>query len=588
MMTKSHFSLLFLFLSLLFFSCKNEMHDIDDTIHIRIEKDPERLHPLIFPNPLAREIYQYIFLPLADFNRETLELEPLLIKELPEKQIITEGPYSGGVRFDIEILPEAVWENGSPITAKDYIFTLKAIRLPLNNTSRYRDVLQNIVAVEMDKNNEKKFSVILKKDEMNALESCIQWELYPSYFYDPENVLSNLDLEKLQNDTLYEKTVTNDATYMTFVEKFNGQLYSSQKISGCGPYNFSVWEANQYIVLEKKKDYWGAKTKKSALKNNPDKIIFHIIADDLAAMVQLKEGKIDVMNQVDDDEFLALQKDPAYKEIFHFFTPSLTKYYVILLNNNDPKLSDKKVRRAITHLVDVDYILKNLESGFGERLVTPVHPSKPYYNKDLPFINFDQNKAKSLLVEAGWKDTDDNGVLDKVLPEGKTELSLDIYISGQELGNQVALLLQQNAAKVGVKINIIEKEFKLLRAENIKTRKYHLVPTVVSTDLNYWDDLSFRYHSDYDIPQGANDVSYHNPKVDELLNAIPLEKNIVKRESLYKTLQTLIYEDQPMIYLYVPTERIVLNKIWKGNATMKRPGYAVNEFEMVNKRIQSK
>ncbi|MBK6783807.1 MAG: hypothetical protein IPG79_08585 [Saprospiraceae bacterium] len=259
-----------------------------------------------------------------------------------------------------------------------------------------------------------------------------------------------------------------------------------------------------------------------------------------------------------------------------------------MLNNNDPKLSDKKVRRAITHLVDVDYILKNLESGFGERLVTPVHPSKPYYNKDLPFINFDQNKAKSLLVEAGWKDTDDNGVLDKVLPEGKTELSLDIYISGQELGNQVALLLQQNAAKVGVKINIIEKEFKLLRAENIKTRKYHLVPTVVSTDLNYWDDLSFRYHSDYDIPQGANDVSYHNPKVDELLNAIPLEKNIVKRESLYKTLQTLIYEDQPMIYLYVPTERIVLNKIWKGNATMKRPGYAVNEFEMVNKRIQSK
>ncbi|MBK8548063.1 MAG: 4-hydroxy-tetrahydrodipicolinate synthase [Saprospiraceae bacterium] len=157
MMTKSHFSLLFLFLSLLFFTCKNEMHDIDDTIHIRIEKDPERLHPLIFPNPLAREIYQYIFLPLADFNRETLELEPLLIKELPEKQIITEGPYSGGVRFDIEILPEAVWENGSPITAKDYIFTLKAIRLPLNNTSRYRDVLQNIVAVEMDKNNEKSF-----------------------------------------------------------------------------------------------------------------------------------------------------------------------------------------------------------------------------------------------------------------------------------------------------------------------------------------------------------------------------------------------------------------------------------------------
>jgi peptide/nickel transport system substrate-binding protein len=588
MMTKSHFSLLFLFFTLLFVSCKNEMDDIDDTIHVRIEKDPERLHPLIFPNPLAREIYQYIFLPLADFNRETLELEPLLITRLPEKQFITEGPYAGGVKFEIEILPEAVWDNGSPITAKDYIFTLRAIRLPVNNTSRYRDVLQNIVAVETDKNNEKKFTVFLKKDDMNALESCIQWEVYPSYFYDPENVLSNLDLEKLQNDTLYEKSIVGDSTYLAFAEKFNGQLYSSQKVSGSGPYNFSVWEANQYIVLEKKKDYWGTKTKKSSLKNNPDKIIFHIIADDLAAMVQLKEGKIDIMNQVDDDEFLALQKDPAFKDMFHFFTPSLTKYYVILLNNRDPKLNDKKVRRALAHLVDVDYILKNLESDFGERLVSPVHPSKSYYNKNLPAINFDLNKAKSLLAEAGWTDSDNNGFVDKVLPEGKTEMSLDIYISGQELGNQLALLLQQNAAKAGIKINIIEKDFKLVRAENIKTRKYHLVPTVVSTDLNYWDDLTFRYHSDYDNPQGANDVSYHSPKADELLNAIPLEKDIAKRESLYKTLQTLIYEDQPMIYLYVPMERIVLNKIWKGNATMKRPGYAVNEFEMTGKRAQSK
>ncbi|MBK6783806.1 MAG: hypothetical protein IPG79_08580 [Saprospiraceae bacterium] len=125
---------------------------------------------------------------------------------------------------------------------------------------------------------------------------------------------------------MYEKTVTNDATYMTFAEKFNGQLYSSQKISGCGPYNFSVWEANQYIVLEKKKDYWGAKTKKSALKNNPDKIIFHIIADDLAAMVQLKEGKIDVMNQVDDDEFWPFKKirpTKKYSTFLHLPLPNI-------------------------------------------------------------------------------------------------------------------------------------------------------------------------------------------------------------------------------------------------------------------------
>ena len=571
-------------LCVIVFSCKTDRTGVDDTIHIRVAKDPERLHPLIFPNPSAREIYQYIFLPLADFNRETLELEPLLITSLPEKQMVTDGPFAGGVRFDIEIRPDAVWENGSAITAEDYLFTLKAIRMPLNNTSRYRDVLENIAAVDVDPADKKKFTVYLKKNDMNAMESVVQWEIYPAYFYDPANVLKNLDLQKLQTDTVYQKTVEADTLYQAFAETFNGPVYSSQKISGSGPYKFSVWEANQYIVLEKKQDYWGGKTGKDALKCNPDKIIFHVIADDAAAIVQLKEGSIDIMNQVDDDEFIAMQNDPALQEKFHFFTPSLTKYYVILLNNSDPKLSDKKVRRALAHLTDVDYIIKNLENGFGQRLVSAVHPGKPYYNKSLKPVAFDPDKAKSLLAEAGWKDTNNNGILDKKLGGQTTEMELDIHVSGQELGNQLALLLQQQAKTVGIKINIIEKEFKLVRAENLKTRQYHLVPSVVSTDLNYWDDLRSRYHAEFDNPRGANDVSYRNPEADKILDQIPAEPDSKKREEMYTQVQSLIYEDQPMIYLYVPAERIILNKIWKGNATMKRPGYAVNEFEMIGRR----
>jgi peptide/nickel transport system substrate-binding protein len=309
-----------------------------------------------------------------------------------------------------------------------------------------------------------------------------------------------------------------------------------------------------------------------------------MIPDDVAAIVQLKEGTIDVMNNIDDSDFLALQKDETYKDQFQFFSPSLTKYYVILLNNKDPKLSDKKVRRALAHLVDVDHILNKLENGFGQRLVTPVHPSKSYYHKDLKPIPFSLENAQSLLADAGWKDTNNDGTLDKLIDGKKTELVLDMYVSGQELGNQVALLLQQNALKTGIKINMIEKEFKAVRSEHIKTRNYHLVPSVVSTDLNVWDDLKTRYHSEFDNPSGANDVGYRNTEADNLLTQIPAEKDLKKRAGLYKNLQEIIYDDQPMIYLFVPSERIVINKIWQGNATQKRPGYAVNQFEMTGTR----
>lgn len=580
--------ILFLFLLSSLMSCKTDAESMDDTIHVRIEKDPERLHPLIFPNSAAREIYQYIFLPLADYNSESLELEPLLITKIPEKQSISSGPFAGGIKFDIEIRPEAVWEDGSPITAKDYIFSLKAIRMPLNNTSRYRDILTNIAAVEEDPSDPKKFSVIMYKDDMNALELCIQWEIYPAYFYDPQNILERLDLSKLASDTVYEKQVMADSSFLAFAESFNGLEYSSQKISGSGPYKFTSWESNQYLVLEKKQDYWGTGLQINHLKNNPDKIVFHMIPDDVAAMVQLKEGNIDIMNNVDDDDFLTLQKDETYKDQFQFFSPSLTKYYVILLNNKDPKLNDKKVRRALAHLVDVDHILNKLENGFGQRLATPVHPSKSYYHKDLKPIPFSLENAQSLLADAGWKDTNNDGTLDKIIDGKKSELVLDMYVSGQELGNQVALLLQQNAQKVGIKINMIEKEFKAVRSEHIKTRNYHLVPSVVSTDLNTWDDLKTRYHSEFDNPSGANETGYYNVEADNILTQIPAENDLKKRAALYKKLQEIIYDDQPMIYLFVPAERIILNKIWKGNATQKRPGYAVNQFEMIGKRATKK
>src|SRR5690606_21949430 len=207
------------------------------------------------------------------------------------------------------------------------------------------------------------------------------------------------------------------------------------------------------------------------------------------------------------------------------------------------------------------------------------------YERSLKPVEFDLEKAKSLLGSAGWTDTDKDGILDKVIDRKKRDLVLDIYVSGQELGNQVALLLQQNAGKAGIKINIVEKEFKQIRAEHIKTRNYHLIPSVVSTDLNAWDELRSRYHSLSDNPGGANDGSYHNPEADLLLDRIPAESNEEKRMDMYLQLQKIIYEDQPMIYLYVPTERIIVNKIWRAHASMKRPGYAVNTFEMTGKRV---
>ncbi|MBK9255199.1 MAG: hypothetical protein IPM42_06885 [Saprospiraceae bacterium] len=562
-------------------SCRVDRTKVDDTIHIRLKKDPERINPLIFPNPLSREVYQYLHLPLADYNPESLELEPILIKMLPTAMDIDTGKYTGGVRFQMEILDEAKWDDGSPVTGWDYLFTIKAIKHPLTNAARYRDNIRFISDVIVNADNPKKLEVIFSKKYLLALETAVTVELYPEYFYDPSGSLKNLSLSSLADSEEKAAKISGDSSLVSFANVFNGTEFSRSEFSGIGPYRFVSWDTDQFVVLEKKEDYWAKDRNEAWFSNGPDKIVFHIIADELTAVTQLKEGLIDVMNELSGDAFEDLRNDVANKEKFSFFTPALMKYYMINLNNLDIRLEDKRVRRALAHLLDMDKIIANIENGLGVRTVGPIYPSKKTYNSDLKPIPFDINQAKSLLSESGWTDSNKDGIVDKVVNGKRVEMQLDIYISGQELGKRIAIMLQESGLQAGIKFNIIEKDFKLIRAENLKKRNYHLVPTVISMDINTWDDLSGRWHGQSDTPEGANDVSYHNSQCDLLLDKLEESTSDVERLKLYREIQKLIYDDQPAIFLYAPFEKIVVSSKWQASATVKRPGYMANTFRLL-------
>ncbi|MGB4961300.1 MAG: ABC transporter substrate-binding protein, partial [Saprospiraceae bacterium] len=565
-------------------SCKGDILNESSVIQIRLKKDPERINPLIFPNPVAREIYQYIHLPLADYNPESLELEPLLIQNIPTAMSIDTGQYKGGIYYDVSLIKDAKWENGSPITSEDYLFTMKAINLPLSSTPKYRDLVQNISDIVIDPNDIKKFRVIFKEDYMLALETVVNIEIYPRYFYDSLNVLSNYPFSYLTESNA--DAINGDSTLVKFAEKFNGNDYSRNLISGSGPYKLVSWTSDQNIVLEKKPDYWGSVKKQPALQQGPAKMIFHIIPDELTAITQLKAGALDVVNEISADSYMALSTDPVYKEQFNFFHPSLTKHYFISVNNQDPLLNDANVRLALGHLIDVDNMIANLENGMAVRSVGPIHPSKKTYNDALAPISFDLDKAKELLASAGWKDTNNNGTLDKTIGGKLMEMELEILISGQELGKRLAIILQENAAKTGVKINIKEKEFKLIRAENLKTRNYQLVPSVLSQDINAWDDLS-RWQSSEDTPNGGNESSYRSTATDALIDKILVTKEDDKRIKLYKEIQAQLYADQAAIFLYSPEEKIVISKNWSATSTVKRPGYMANTFKKIANKVPS-
>jgi len=558
-----------------FLSCKNQADITESTIHIRLKKDPDKLNPLIFPNPVAREVYQYIHVPLADYNPQTLALEPILIKTMPKETVIDSGEYAGGVAFDIEFKNEAKWDDGSPITVKDYIFTMKAINLPMTDAGNYRDFTTNITDIVLDPSDDHKCTVIFSHDYMLGLETVVNIPLYPRYVYDSLNVLGSYNFKDI-NDKNKDR-LQMDEKLIQFAEAFNSAKFSRDKVSGAGPYRVVSWTADQSIVLEKKADYWANKTAVAELEQGPDKMIFHIIPDEVAAIAQLRNGNIDVINEVSAKAYTELEKDPTIKDKLDFFHPSLIKQYYILMNNGDEILKDRLIRKALAHLLDIQSIIQNFEDGKATRTTGPIHPLKKTYNAELKPITFDLDTAAALLKKAGWTDSNHDGKLEKNINGKPVNLEIEILITGQELGKNIALLLQENARKVGVDIKITEKDMKLIRAENVRTRKFQLIPSILSQDLQQWDDLS-RWHSTNNNPNGGNEISYNNQEVDALINKIPSTKEDQERIAIYKEIQRHLYDDQACIFLYAPEERIVVSKKWKATATAKRPGYLANTF----------
>ena len=563
-------------IGLFLFSCKSDKTNFDqqNVLDIRLKNDPERINPVIFPNPLAREVYQYIFLPLADYDPNTLLLNPVLIQNMPEKVTIDTGAYAGHTALEVEILPQAKWDDGSDVTGFDYAFTVKTIILPLTNAKNYRQFTQSILDVIVDATNPKKFTIIVHKDEAQYLEVALNIEVYPANFYDKKGAMTAISFKDL---ALGDSILKQNSAVSTFAESFNGAVFSRDSISGCGPYKLVSWTANQNIILQKKDNFWGKEGNHADMLQGPDVMKFHVIPDELLAITQLKAGNIDVINEVSADNFIALKSDTKYADDFNFLTPSLIKQYVININNQDKILSDVLVRKAISHIVDVDNIIDVMERGMGVRATGYIHPEKETYDNTIHPVKFDIDVASSLLKQAGWADSNGDGILDKKMKGKSVPLELEILISGQELGKKIALMLQENAKKIGCKINIKEKEFKQIKAENLKTRQYQLVPAVVSQDIIRWDDIS-KFYGPNDTPTGVNDISYHNATVDSILLALESPLKDEQRFLLYKRFQQITYADAPMIYLYSPVERIIVSNKWDATATLRRPGYLANTF----------
>lgn len=549
---------------------------------IHISGDIDKLNPLTYSAADAGYAISRMFFTLEDVDPDSFNIFPVVAKERPVITLIEEGEYKGGLSLAYEIRPEATWDNGTPITADDYVFSIKALKNPQVDAEQQRPYIEFIDDIVVDPSNNRKFTVMCKGRYMMSEISAGTHAIMPEYNYDPEKLMRKFTVKQL-NDPKQAAKLKSNPDIIKFAKQFNSESYARDPklVSGAGPYKLDQWITGQRVILKKKENWWGDKLRSvnRDFVANPERITYELIVDINAATSALKGEKIDVLTGLKSKDFLELEKDNKMLEKYNFYKPDQLSYGYLGLNMRNPKLADFAVRRALAHCMDVDKIIEKISYGLAKRVTGPISPRKPYYNHDLKPIAFDIAQASKLLDEAGWKDSDGDGYRDKVINGTKTKLSLEVkYPSGNDVSEKILTIFAENCKKAGIEITQSAREWTVFlqetKAHNFEISQGGWVGSPTPDDpKQIWHTSSYN--------GGSNYVGFGDQKSDELIEKIRYEVDEAKRAELYKEFQKVIYDAQPYIFMSTPLNRMAIHaRFENAGPKVARPGYMEAEFEL--------
>ena len=314
-----------------------------------------------------------------------------------------------------------------------------------------------------------------------------------------------------------------------------------------GPYTLSSWKRNEAIIL--------TAVKNSFLYNDDivKELIFKIIPDENSILTQLKKGEIDLIEDVSTEAIADLKKNDHIKIVAR----RGRDYDYIGWNNIDPELYSKSkainpnkffgssnVRKALSYAINSEEILKEYLQGFGQLSFGPVSPIfKNYYNPKLKPYEYNPSKAKEILASEGWLDRNQNGIIEK----SKLEFSFKLFIgSGNPRRTFAATVVKNDLKAVGIDVTIESME---MSAFINKLFEHELDAFMAGWTIPLPIDLQPFWHSDFNRSP-FNLSGFSNTEVDKILNALEVEKSREKKVILYKKIQELLHENEPVTFLY--------------------------------------
>ncbi|MBI3935118.1 MAG: hypothetical protein HY316_10540 [Acidobacteria bacterium] len=434
-----------------------------------------------------------------------------------------------GVSFTFFLRRDVRFHDGVPLTAADVKFsfdtiTNQAVDTPLGQF--YKDLESCEVLDQYT------VRVTFSRQYWKARQYAGLLEVLPKHLYDADN-LSASDPK-------------------AFAERFNRSPHNRKPI-GTGRYRFESWETGRRVILTRNPNYWN-----ESRREHLDRIVIRFITDNVAALQALKNGEVHFLPGVSSEQFDEETIDPEFLKKFakpEYYAPS---FLSIAWNMRRPPFDDVKVRQAMAYgALDRQEYLEKVVLGHGILVTSNQYYFGPAYDHSILPHPYDPQKAKQLLLEAGWYDRDGDGLRDKKGRPFRFELLVVAAPSNQRR----AAIMRESLRRLGIDMTVRQLDWATL-LENANDRKFDAVLSGWSGEVE--EDPHQLWHSSQSENRGWNMAGFKNAAADRLIEQSKSTMGGAERRKLFFQLQRILHDQQPVLFFYGGPDLGIYDKRYRG------------------------
>lgn len=452
---------------------------------IAVGDDPQEINPLYAGDRVTLTIDQSLFAPFFSINNGK--------KTFVLAESLTQSP--DFKTYTLKLRDNLTWHDGQKLTADDVVFTFDKI-LDESQHSFFRSLFVfNGKPMTVKKVDDRTVDFVLPEVTAAFEGALVQIYPIPKHIYEGE-----ADIEKSAKN---------------------------QNPVGSGPFKFKEYKPGEYLTLERFDNYFAGKA-------NLDSVTYRIAKDTNAANLALQNGEIN-LKYIDPQDFEKINSTQKFNVIPYFEG----RLAYMVFNQNIDILKKKEVRQAISYAINKKELIEAsyLSTDFAEPAASILTPDTLYATQDLEKYDYDAEKAKKLLADAGASNL-------------KLRLA---YINSNKAQTSQALYVQQKLQEVGIDVELqaLDPSAFSKKSQDMKNTDYDL--SFGGYIMGYEPDA---YKSLYVSTEAYNYSHYSSKEFDDLWAKAAVETDATKRGELYKQIQQ-IAANEALIYPIAYTKSII-------------------------------